>query len=451
MRASTLIARIGLLSLALLAGGCDSGGGVGGGPTAVFTRDHNGVGVPEVDVYLDFDTTPFAATDTRGWLDLYLSGTHSLHFAKPGYATRSYINLYSTPCGSLVFCADPAVEMTPYQSGTTTGTAGGTITNSRNGDQMVIQARRQSDALSAFASANATGATVAYTTRGVAQGTNDLFVYPGDVGFDAVSSYFGYSPGVPVSSVAPTIVDLALTRGIATSFNMTASNGFAGGTMRAGYVIWTNGAWPLGAVPWGAEVDPYYHGSAISLSTAPAAGESLSGAAVNVPPIDPGYPGAVYGLRVQAYDTASPTANYETRTETHVLPSIGNLRTAASSQSFALGDDNVTPATPAHGETDTGVTPTFSWSLSGTPDTVEIDLYEYVPGRGYSQRVWSAVVWGTTSAVTLPATTTLRADTAYAYNIYASRLVYDPTEYITGFQRNGREIVKFSTGPTPPP
>jgi len=438
MRIAKLIARTGLLSLWLLAGGCDITGGtliVECFPLWFIALDHNGDPVRDVSVYLDFGTTPIAATSSSGDVGFPLNGgAHSVHFAKPGYAVRSYYNLR---CGGPQW----VVEMSPSPDTASTGILSGTIGNSQNGDRMIVQARRRSDGLSASATVDATGATAAYAVGAAPQGIVDLFVFPSDAGFDAGASYFTTAPSVPVSSVTPVTVDPILVRDNATSFSVAGANGFPGGTIQAGYAFGITGSYS-----WGISYPFNWIGS---VSTAPLAGTTLSGVAVNIPPIRDRVGSAVYGLQVQAYDTANPTANYRTRTQTRAFDSFAHLSTANSSQSFVLSDDSVTPVTPVHGQINTGVAPTFSWSLSGNPQSVKLVVYEYEAGRGYIRRVWTAEVWYATSApttITPPPAVVLQPQTAYAYNLYA-RTQLSSSE----FNRNGWEVVKFSTGASPSP
>jgi hypothetical protein len=115
-------------------------------------------------------------------------------------------------------------------------------------------------------------------------------------------------------------------------------------------------------------------------------------------------------------------------------------------------NDSFVPASPAHNAINVALAPTFSWSRSGNPEFVELRLYEYDPVRSnYGKFIWDARVYGATFAITPPAMVTLKASTPYSYQLLGRRNLTTPTGVHAGFQRNGWESVKFSTGASLPP
>jgi hypothetical protein len=125
---------------------------------------------------------------------------------------------------------------------------------------------------------------------------------------------------------------------------------------------------------------------------------------------------------------------------------------AASPQNIVLTDDALIAISPAHNAVNVPVSPTFTWSRVGSPDYVVVALWEYDPVRlMYIKVVWTATVYGNAFSVTPPATVTLNPNSFYQYDLFARRDLFDGAGALVGWQRNGWEDVKFSTGATTPP
>jgi len=125
---------------------------------------------------------------------------------------------------------------------------------------------------------------------------------------------------------------------------------------------------------------------------------------------------------------------------------------AASPQNIVLTDDTLVATSPTHTAINVSLSPTFTWSRVGSPDFVEIHLYEYdLVWNDYVKEVWSARVYGNTFSITPPATVTLNPNSFYSYEIYARRQLSNGAGDFAGRQRNGWVDVKFSTGATTPP
>jgi hypothetical protein len=192
-----------------------------------------------------------------------------------------------------------------------------------------------------------------------------------------------------------------------------------------------------------------------TLTSASTSGATF-GATVNVPPINLLYPSAMYKLNVNAVSVPSPSptvANYQARYETRGFPTYADMVAAAATpQNIVLTDDAMSVIGPLHNATNVSQTPTFAWSRVGSPDYVEVALWEYDPVRlSYAKVIWVARVYGNTFSVTPPATVTLNPDSFYQYDLFARRDLFDGTGALAGWQRNGWENVNFSTGATTPP
>lgn len=394
--------------------------------------DHNGAGVPGVDVYLDEGATPIGTTDATGSLPRNLTGIHSVHARKTGIQFTSHLNRDWTAVNGTV-----VVGAVPFPGDTASGTVDGTISNTANGDLMRVWSRRSSDG-SGFA-VNlpvATGPSAPYSLNAAPAGTSDLFVFPSSIGFPAASSFVSYSPGIAV----PAQVSPVLVRGTATSFAVTGAGGFpAPGMIRTSYAASTN---------------PFLLGSVlIDGFSALTSGATLPSTTVNVPPLSLVYPGANYGLRVEAFSGA-PTAagNYQVRNEFRLFATHADLVGATAAQDIVLTDDALVPIGPAHNAVNVSVVPTFTWSRSGSPDYVEISVSEYDPVRlNYVKPLWYGRVYDGSLSATLPAAVTLNANSFYAYSIYARRDLANSAGAFAGRQRNGWERIKFSTGSGTPP
>ena len=394
--------------------------------------DHNGAGVAGVEVYLDEGATPIGTTDATGSLPRNLTGVHSVHFRKAGVQFNSHFNRDWTVVSGTVF-----IGTNPFPGDTASGAVDGTISNTANGDLMRVWSRRFSDG-SGFA-VNlpvATGPSAPYSLNAAPAGTSDLFVFPSSIGFPAASSFVGYSPGIAV----PSQVSPVLVRGTATSFAVTGAGGFpAPGMIRTSYAASTN---------------PFLLGSVlIDGFSALTSGATLPSTTVNVPPLNLVYPGANYGLRVEAFSGA-PTAagNYQVRNEFRLFATHADLVGATPAQDIVLTDDALVPIGPAHNALNVSVVPTFTWSRSGSPDFVEISVSEYDPVRlNYVKAVWYGRIYDGSLSATLPAAVTLNANSFYAYSIYARRDLANSAGAFAGRQRNGWERIKFSTGSGTPP
>jgi len=400
--------------------------------------DHNGVGVSGADVYLDGGATSIGSTDATGSMPFNLTGVHSVDFHKAGYRVFSSVNRDWTAVSGIV-----THSMMPYPDVATTGAVSGTISNTVSGDLIRVQLRRFSDGFASRIFPAATGASTPYSLSAAA-GTSDLFVFPNIIGSPAGSSYIGYIPGVAVPSAG---VDPNLVRGVATSFAVTGAGGFpAPGSIAASYSVSTS-RFMLG-------------GDLISLTSASTSGATLAATTVNVPPLHLVYSNAIYRLSVDAFNVPSTfgvgtitDANFQVRSESRTFPTYADMVAAATTQDIVLTNDTLVAISPAHNAINVPVSPTFTWSMAGSPDFVEVLLLEYDPVRlVYFKPVWYAHVYGNTFSVTPPATlVTLNANSFYAYQLYARRDLFDGTGVFAGRQRNGWQDVRFSTGTTTPP
>jgi len=196
------------------------------------------------------------------------------------------------------------------------------------------------------------------------------------------------------------------------------------------------------------------------LNSASTSGATLPATPINVPPLNQIDPSARYRLTVSAFSVASsfgvptqPVANFQSRSELRGFPTYADMVAAAASpQNIVLTDDTLVAISPAHTAINVPVPPTFTWSRVGAPHYVEIALFEYDPVRlFYAKFVWYARVYGNTFSVTPPATVTLNTNSFYQYSLYARRDLFDGAGVFAGYQRNGWDNVKFSTGGTTPP
>jgi hypothetical protein len=188
-----------------------------------------------------------------------------------------------------------------------------------------------------------------------------------------------------------------------------------------------------------------------TLTSASTSGATLAATTVNVPPFNQVDPNASYSLTVNAVSN-STGANVQARSESRTFPTYADMVAAAAPQDIVLTNDSLVAISPAHNAINVPVSPTFTWSRVGSPDFVEVRVYEYDPvSLSYAKFVWYARVYGNTLSVTPPATVTLNANSFYSYDIYARRDLVDGTGIAAGYQRNGWEYVKFSTGATTPP
>jgi len=388
-----------------------------------------------VDAYLDGGVVPIGTTDVTGSMPFTLTGVHSVHFHKAGYYVNSRVNRDWTAVSGAV-----TIITRPYPGGTTTGTVSGTIFNTAAGDGNIrVISRRSSDGFSSFSFPLATGPSTPYSLAALI-GTSDLFVIPNSTSFPAAASFAGYSPGVAV----PSTVNPSLVRSDATSFAVTGIGGFpAPGSINASYGVPTN-RFSLGL-------------DLFTLGSASTSGATL-GATVNVPPLNLVYPSAMYKLNVNAFSVPSPSAfptvaNFQARYETRGFPTHADLVAAATTpQNIVLTDDTMSVISPAHNAINVPVSPTFTWSRVGSPDYVEVALFEYDPVRlSYPKVIWAARVYGNTFSVTPPATVTLNPDSFYQYDLFARRDLFDGAGALVGWQRNGWEDVKFSPSATTPP
>jgi hypothetical protein len=328
--------------------------------------------------------------------------------------------------------------MPPYPDVATTGTVSGTISNTVNGEQIRVQLRRSSDGFASRSFPVATGTSTPYNLSAAA-GTSDLFVFPNLINFSAGSSFIGYIPGVAVPAAG---VNPSLLRGAATSFAVTGAGGFASGSI---------------AVRYGVPINRFAFSELFTLTSASTSGATLAATTVNVPPFDLVYKNASYSLTVRAFSVPStfgnPTgANFQMREERRIFPTYADMAAAANTQDIVLTNDALLALSPAHNATNVPVSPTFTWSRDGSPDYVEVQLFEYDPVRlFYAKPVWFAQVYGNTLSVPPPATVTLNTNSSYSYDIYARRGLTDGAGVLPARQRNGWEDVKFSTGATPPP
>jgi hypothetical protein len=185
----------------------------------------------------------------------------------------------------------------------------------------------------------------------------------------------------------------------------------------------------------------------VSRSTAPVAGTGLTNATVTVPPASAVFPNVEYALGV--------TSQYQNRVRTScwIYHSSAELTAAAGSRSFSLPDYGISVVAPAAGSTNTGVSPTFSWTASGNPEFVELILSKPAPAAGsYPWQVWIARVYGGSTSVNLPAVLGgLAADTAYNYILYGRTDFTDSNGTDRCMERDGVVNTRFSTGATPPP
>ena len=436
---------VGAAALVILLAGCGGGGSgdttpANPPPNIFHVIDHNGVSVSGVSVYVDGNPVPIGTTDATGSIPRNLTGVHTVDFYKAGYIVTSRVNRDWTAVTGTV-----NIGMGPYPDVATTGTVDGLISNTINGDAIGVRSRRSSDGSTRFLSFPlATGSPTAYslTSAPGGAGTSDLFVIPGNISFPAGSSFIGYNAGVAV----PSTVNPSVVRGTATSFSVTASGGFP----------------PTGSINvfYGALTNRFVVGSDLILfNSASTSGATLGATTVNVPPFNLVYPNASYRLNVNAFGVPSsfgtPTgANFPSRYERRIFPTHADMVAAAATpQNIVLTNDAMVVVSPVHNAVNVSVSPTFTWSKTGTPDFVEIRLYEYDAARAfYAKFIWYAQVYGSTTSVTPPAALiTLSANTSYLYELHARRNLTNSAGAFAGWQQNGWDDVKFSTGPTTPP
>lgn len=169
---------------------------------------------------------------------------------------------------------------------------------------------------------------------------------------------------------------------------------------------------------------------------------------VTVPPAHSVYTATspLYGIG------ATSISSNRLRQSCTMFHSLSELTTAAASRSFALADYGLVLTTPASGAVNVTNSPTFSWSITGGPEYVELWLYRYDAGSSsYTTPVWYARIFGGLTSATLPAALGNLALSAYSYDLYARTDFTDPDGTHRCYTRDGWNNIRFSTGPTVPP